>query len=750
MKLSTTLSIIILILATSACNKPDNDSEKSTFTGTGQCPRQLAPPTSGHCNISAGTANLLIQGNVLRPQGILEQAEVLVVDGSIACVGCDCSGESGASSATVLTCADSLVTPGLINAYDRLNYSNSQPVILGEERYDHRHEWRFGLNGHTKFNSPTGNAADVQWSEIRQVMAGTTSIVGMVAESGMLRNLDKAEAFSLIPSHNSVSNNSFPLNDNNGATSLNCADYQIDTLPTVPYSAFIAEIGVGVNNIAANEFNCIAGVDAASENYLSNRTALVDVIPADADQLQWMAATQTALVWTPRSNTYLYGSTTPIPVFKTQGGTIALGTDWTISGSVNLLREMQCASQWNRRWSQTLSDADIVNMVTTNAASLIGYADSIGSLAPGMLADIAVWDASIHSGVAAVLNAENKDVVLVLRGGVALYGDDALVTALTVNGDCEAISVCGSGKRVCAQRELGAPLGTLGSLISASQMPLYFCDTPANEPSCVPARLGEYTGVATVNDNDGDGVANDSDNCVNDFNPILPSDNGVQRDTDGDGIGDVCDATPHHADTTPPTPPPPPPPGPTDTTIYNIQTGVITAGTVAIVKDVVVTGTWANGAWVQDPTSSDGKYAGIQVFSNTAPNVVIGDVVTVQGTVLEYFGDTELNAATMTVTGSATPPPPFLVSLADAASEVYQGVLVQVTGFSNVITTDCITAVTCPATLWPNGNDILIDFFIYQNTLPSNTVDIKTVTGIMRYNFNLWRIMPRTAADIVY
>jgi hypothetical protein len=41
----------------------------------------------------------------------------------------------------------------------------------------------------------------------------------------------------------------------------------------------------------------------------------------------------------------------------------------------------------------------------------------------------------------------------------------------------------------------------------------------------------------SVNDNDGDGVLNTTDNCINNYNPS-------QVVTDSDGIGDVCDCTP--------------------------------------------------------------------------------------------------------------------------------------------------------------------------------------------------------------
>src|SRR5438067_1003993 len=51
--------------------------------------------------------------------------------------------------------------------------------------------------------------------------------------------------------------------------------------------------------------------------------------------------------------------------------------------------------------------------------------------------------------------------------------------------------------------------------------------------------------AASPNDLDGDGVANDVDNC-----PTIA--NADQRDFDADGIGDVCDHCPHLASATDP------------------------------------------------------------------------------------------------------------------------------------------------------------------------------------------------------
>ena len=70
---------------------------------------------------------------------------------------------------------------------------------------------------------------------------------------------------------------------------------------------------------------------------------------------------------------------------------------------------------------------------------------------------------------------------------------------------------------------------------------LFFCGTPANEPSCVPFRPGEFDGTFHPTDQDGDGILDTVDNCPTLFNPLRPIDGPNQADVDQDGVGDICD-----------------------------------------------------------------------------------------------------------------------------------------------------------------------------------------------------------------
>jgi hypothetical protein len=217
---------------------------------------------------------------------------------------------------------------------------------------------------------------------------------------------------------------------------------------------------------------------------------------------------------------------------------------------MSLLRELACADAWNASYlDHYFSDEKLWLMVTANAARATHDDALIGTLAKGLIGDIAIFDGSVRKDHRAVIGAGPGDVQLVLRAGKPLYGDAAIITALGAPGGCDSLSVCGSQKSVCLSGDVGEDLAALttnaGNIYSA-----FYCDTPPNEPTCVPARPSAvngsttYDGTITAGDRDGDGIADGADDCPTVFNPIRPLDNGKQADADGDGAGDACDAAP--------------------------------------------------------------------------------------------------------------------------------------------------------------------------------------------------------------
>jgi predicted extracellular nuclease len=112
-------------------------------------------------------------------------------------------------------------------------------------------------------------------------------------------------------------------------------------------------------------------------------------------------------------------------------------------------------------------------------------------------------------------------------------------------------------------------------------------------------------------------------------------------------------------------------------------------------NDNIVTTLAPDGFFIQTPEArSDNDVNtsdGIFVFTGAPPSVSVGDQVNVRGTVVEFFGFTEINANSTAVTGSGALPPAVVLddnvpspdpmtSSCDIEFECYEGMLVQITG----------------------------------------------------------------------
>jgi hypothetical protein len=177
------------------------------------------------------------------------------------------------------------------------------------------------------------------------------------------------------------------------------------------------------------------------------------------------------LVWSPLSNLLLYGQTALVYHALNAGVVISLGTDWSPSGSRNLLDELKIADLTLRdprllggdrdlipSLSTTGKGADaretaeialdklLVEMVTSNPAKTLRWTEEVGSIEPGKFADLVLITKPQHSSAAGLpdspyrnlIDATEEDVRLVLVNGEPLSGDVALMAALKA-GDYEVV-----------------------------------------------------------------------------------------------------------------------------------------------------------------------------------------------------------------------------------------------------------------------------------------------------------------------
>ena len=81
------------------------------------------------------------------------------------------------------------------------------------------------------------------------------------------------------------------------------------------------------------------------------------------------------IVWSPFSNLWLYGGTTDVLAARAAGLRVCLGSDWTPSGTRNVLGELKVAATWNAEsLGGVLTDEDIVEMATANPGDTLAAA----------------------------------------------------------------------------------------------------------------------------------------------------------------------------------------------------------------------------------------------------------------------------------------------------------------------------------------------------------------------------------------
>jgi cytosine/adenosine deaminase-related metal-dependent hydrolase len=560
------VGVVGALLVFVACAAP-TDVESSTDDALAKR-SDAGKSTAKHvCTVTTtGDASKVFSGTLLLPDGPAQGELFIDTQGVIACAAASCASTSGYAAATKIACTDAVISPGLINAHDHISFANNPPQPASAERYEQRHDWRKGIRGHhaIKTTAPTVKNA-VAAAELRFLMSGMTSTAsGGSAGSGapgLARNIDSnTTQLEGLPSTLAVSD-TFPLKDSNGTQSTTCAGFPSGrerTSDIANIHAYLPHISEGIDDDAHAEFLCqsntFPNVSDPSHDLIQKQTAVIHGIAVNPGDVRQYRNDLSILVWSPRSNVALYGNTAPIGEYAHLGVPIALGSDWLPSGSMNMARELKCADDMNQKYFDgVLTDRQLWQAVTVNAAYATGTADTIGQLKAGLVADMAIFDATQNHDYRAVIEAGVEDTVLVLRGGKSMYGDADLLSALG-DGDCESLDVCTFAKKACVQKDTAAGV-TLAALQTAANTvyPLFFCKgaTPTNEPTCEPSRgatasdhtASTYDGI-TAGDKDGDGVLDAADNCPSVFNPIRPMDHGAQGDADSDGIGDACDKCP--------------------------------------------------------------------------------------------------------------------------------------------------------------------------------------------------------------
>jgi 5-methylthioadenosine/S-adenosylhomocysteine deaminase len=213
------------------------------------------------------------------------------------------------------------------------------------------------------------------------------------------------------------------------------------------------------------EFERLVALDA-----LTSATVLIHATALDREQLGQVRDAGARLVWSPQSNLRLYGETTRARDALELGIPVALGADWLPSGSTSLLAEMKVARRALARQGLDIGAQRLVRMVTEDAARIAGLEQHLGSLAPGLSADLLVLERRHPDPWENVLQAEPSWVELVMIGGDLSYGRaDWIRTLASAQGGETLEPVLAWGKEMLLDlrysvRATGSPPPNLGQL----------------------------------------------------------------------------------------------------------------------------------------------------------------------------------------------------------------------------------------------------------------------------------------------
>jgi cytosine/adenosine deaminase-related metal-dependent hydrolase len=312
----------------------------------------------------------------------------IVAMGSAACPG-DC----------VVDLHGDRLLPGLINAHDHLHLNTVSPVESAGG-WRHAREWVAEVNLRRRtdpvFESQLRMPGDERLliGGVKNLLSGVTTVAHHDTPYPFLTG----EHFPTYALTAYGWSHSLYIDGEEKVRSA-C----LSTPPDYPWFIHAAE---GVDEEAAGEFDRLDALGCVKAN-----TLIVHGVALDRDRRVRLERAAAGLIWCPSSNLRLFGSTAEVSDLV-RGGRVALGTDSRLTGSRDLLCELQVA-----RENSALDEATLESLVTRDAAALLRLADR-GVLRVGARADLLVLPRGMT-----LSRATRSDVRLLVLGGRALYAD---------------------------------------------------------------------------------------------------------------------------------------------------------------------------------------------------------------------------------------------------------------------------------------------------------------------------------------
>ena len=336
---------------------------------------------------------------------------------------------AGFTNAPVIDVGDAFVVPGLIDLHNHIGY-NTLPLWTEPKQkvaFAHHDSWTRAPSYQGSISWPANALVQAEpeamlaYVQLRALVGGTTSIQGWPAANRqfvqVLRNIDDETVGS--SNHNLIYTSALTK------TALELG--KIAQLQKQKGAGFIYHCAEGqVGSLVAREFVDVANAGCLDKTFIGIHCNAI----AGTDWQRWAKGNAGAVVWSPFSNLWLYGTTTDIAAARKQEVSVCLGSDWGPSGTKNVQGELKVAKLASQKLGFGLTDRDLVAMVTTNPGDALSrcWKMTVGRLTPGALGDVTVFRKNGTKSVwSHIVDSTERDVTLVVYGGVPRYGNAALM-----------------------------------------------------------------------------------------------------------------------------------------------------------------------------------------------------------------------------------------------------------------------------------------------------------------------------------
>jgi 5-methylthioadenosine/S-adenosylhomocysteine deaminase len=340
------------------------------------------------------------------------------------------------------------IYPGLIELHNHLSY-DILPLWQVPKLYTNRDQWsvpplyRKLISGPMQIIGTTAGLPEavVRYVEAKCLLGGTTTSQGIALYSdagirkfyfGACRNVEDAKDKALP----------------NAAT-------RIPDIAAKDATKFLLHLTQAAKKGASVILHLAEGTDASAESHfgalhlgtgewaIERSLAGIHCVSLTRADFNVLASKGASMIWSPLSNLLLYGKTADISAARAAGVRVGIGSDWSPSGSKNVLFELRVA----RLVGQTVGgipDRDLIAMATVNAAAILGWDKALGSLERGKRADLLVVNGQAHDPYEHLFHCAETDMALVVIDGVARAGSERLMTAFGRGPGSERVAVGGT------------------------------------------------------------------------------------------------------------------------------------------------------------------------------------------------------------------------------------------------------------------------------------------------------------------